>query len=517
MGRRRGGLTSKTRVLFIGLDSAEPEQLRDWTESGDLPALRRLRDGGTWGAVSTPPGFGNGVLWPSLFTGVNAARHGRYFNRQIKPGSYDVIPFSDEHDFKREPFWCLLSQAGRRVAVIDMVRAPYTPGINGIDVADWLTHDAGGPLRTWPPELADELVERYGIDPFGGHSDGENRSAEDYVALFEQTLARIDTKTTMTVDYLRREDWDLFITAYADPHDIGHQCWHIHDTSDPYHDAALRRRLGDPVKKTIQAIDAGIARVLDAAAPDTTVIVFSGPGMGQGHTGNFLLDRILRRIECGHGGAGAPNVETVRSLYRRLLPKALRTRIRDLAVPSYKAMTAHDWRGRKSFAVPHNSNSGAVRINVVGREPEGKIHPGAEYDAYCEALIEDLMAIVNLETGEPLVEEVVKVHECYEGPHLNDLPDLLVIWHRPKPISAVGSPKIGEIHEEYSGKRTGDHTPRAIFYAHGPAIEPGELAAPVSAMDLAATMTALLGVALLGGDGAPIAQFGLTDISAETG
>ena len=46
---------------------------------------------------------------------------------------------------------------------------------------------------------------------------------------------------------------------------------------------------------------------------------------------------------------------------------------------------------RKAFAVVHNDISGAIRINMVGREPKGKVKPGAELEAFCAQLTQDLV------------------------------------------------------------------------------------------------------------------------------
>lgn len=503
-------MTNNTKVLFIGIDSAEPDLVRQWVESGEMPVLESFRDRAAWGAATTPLGFANGVMWPSFFTATNPAKHGRYFYRQVRPGRYRATPFREDTDFKREPLWQILSREGRRVAVVDMVRGPLSKDLNGITLVDWMTHDRTGPTRSWPPEFASDVTTRFGTDPLGGSAEAASRTADEYEALCRTCLGRVETKTNMSSYYLAQEDWDLFMTVYADPHDIGHQCWHIHDPSTPWHDPALREKIGDPVKDLYLAIDKDIGRLAKQVSPDTTVIVFTGPGMGPAYTANFLLDQVLRRIEYGPGSSGLTHVDTIKSIYRRVTLPALRTRLKHFAESRDEAMLAADRSRRKCFVVPHNDNSGAIRINLIGREPQGKVNPGTEYDTYCESLTKELMDLVNLDNGKPLVEQVVRVKDHFEGECTDDLPDLLVIWHRPEQILAVGSPKIGEVRQPYPGSRTGDHTPRALFYAWGPNVEPGELSEPVSVMDIGATIPALLGTVIPGADGRPIWQLGVT-------
>ena len=108
-------MTDATKIMFIGLDSADPDLIREWSAEGALPNLKRLLDTGAWGPA---PGthFCSGAYWPSVFSGVNPARHGRYSSRQIVRGTYDTYRFTNS-DIKRAPFWIALSRAGRRVAV----------------------------------------------------------------------------------------------------------------------------------------------------------------------------------------------------------------------------------------------------------------------------------------------------------------------------------------------------------------------------------------------------------------
>jgi len=119
------------KILFIGLDAADPALLAQGCDAGWLPVLQNLRRNGAWAQVTVPRGFGDGAIWPSLFTGVNPGRHGRYFYRQLKLGTYESEDFVQDTGFGHKPLWEYLSQADRRVAVIDIVKGPHSKDING--------------------------------------------------------------------------------------------------------------------------------------------------------------------------------------------------------------------------------------------------------------------------------------------------------------------------------------------------------------------------------------------------
>jgi predicted AlkP superfamily phosphohydrolase/phosphomutase len=107
----------------------------------------------------------------------------------------------------------------------------------------------------------------------------------------------------------------------------------------------------------------------------------------------------------------------------------------------------------------------------------------------------------NLETGEPLVERVVRIETCYPGPERDALPDLIVDWNRRAPIRSIGAPRYGRIDQEYNGLRTGDHVPDGVLVTRGPGIQPGHRTDAISMVDLAPTIAAAVDVDLPNVDG----------------
>ena len=59
---------------------------------------------------------------------------------------------------------------------------------------------------------------------------------------------------------------------------------------------------GDPIEQVYRSVDARLAEIVDAAGPETTVVVFSLLGMTANYSGEHLLDEILARIERRSAG-----------------------------------------------------------------------------------------------------------------------------------------------------------------------------------------------------------------------
>ena len=59
-------MTDRNKLLFIGLDAAEPQLIETWMTDGLLPNLKRLRDKGAYGRIGMPGDHLVGLPWPTL-------------------------------------------------------------------------------------------------------------------------------------------------------------------------------------------------------------------------------------------------------------------------------------------------------------------------------------------------------------------------------------------------------------------------------------------------------------------
>ena len=140
--------------------------------------------------------------------------------------------------------------------------------------------------------------------------------------------------------------------------------------------------------------------------------------MGPDYAGSHLLDLVIERLGVNGICSAAPasraegsttGVSTTGRLLwtlRYLLPYKLRLELRSrLPKP---VVTLRRWASRpdsnpwcrmRAFAVPSNNMTGAIRINLKGREPEGLVEPGVEYEALRQEIIDALLALENPETG----------------------------------------------------------------------------------------------------------------------
>jgi arylsulfatase A-like enzyme len=244
-----------------------------------------------------------------------------------------------------------------------------------------------------------------------------------------------------------------------------------------------------------RALDAALGRLLDTVGDDTIVMLLLSHGMGPHYDATFLLSEMLRRI--GARRSSVSRGALARQWSRRALGRLSHRK-------EGTAPGAFMWYvdgGRPFFTIPNNDVYGAIRINVSGREPAGQVAPGREVHEMCDMLEHELATWTNLDTGEPLVQRVVRTDTCYEGPERDVLPDRLVEWTRRAPIGSIGAPGYGRIDREYRGFRTGDHIPGGLLLASGPGVQPGHRTDAISMVDLAPTIAAAVDVDLPDVDG----------------
>lgn len=496
-----------SRVLCIAIDSAERDLVMRWIAEGELPNLAALRARGIQGADNVLPGFGSGANWPSFATSLGPARHGRYFMQQLKPGSYEFYKAS-ESTLRSPPFWRAIAEAGHTACVINVPHSPMARHPNAVELLDWAVHRAvTADPRSNPPEFGREVLETYGGDPLQGRTGPESDDAEDFESFVAGLEQRARLKGRQAADLIRSRPFDLMLTTFDESHRGGHHCWRIHDATHPRHDAAIRARCGDPILRLYRAIDAAVGEVVAAAGPQTRVLVVSITGMAANYTGNWAVGEVLQRYysnEKKSSGGGAAGF--ARSVWR-LLPDRWRMGIRR-KVGSVKLENRGVFQAERArypaFAMPHNDISGAVRINLRGREPEGKVNP-EDFDRVCAEIAQVFMELRNSDSGKPVVEQVVRLRDVTTGPYADEMADLLVVWNKQEPLLHLRSERLGEFTGRYGGLRSGDHTAHGFFFAAGPGIGSGVYDRPFTVMDFGPTLAAWLGVELPDVEGRPLA------------
>ncbi len=496
------------RVLLIGVDGLSPELGGQWAVDGHLPHLRAMLAEGAGGALRSTPEFSSPQAWPSLMTGVNPGKHGIFSFIQRVPGTYRVAHVTSA-DIQVPTVFALLSQAGARVACLNIPCTYPLARLNGVGVAGWLCPSLRHRGATWPPELADELRRRFGAYPL--HTDVKHHALRGrYQRAIPAALTGLRKKSEIGKHLYQRESWDLFAIAFVETDAIQHYLWHLCDPKHPDYQREQVERWGNPVLQVYQAIDEIIGQWRELAGDETVIIIASDHGAGIYNRGRTYLPNLLRatgltveqRASWGKLRASAARQKLGEALHH-LLPKRLKmraynTRMGQRAVESFfsrRLMERIDWERTRAYCYYWET---APWVNLRGREPHGVVAPGDEYEQVRAELIALLSSAQDSATGQPAAERVFRREELYAGPHLEVIPDVGIWWNQQITLA-------GPLTTSFAGRQievrpaipvpgiTGGHAPEGTLIIHGPGVRSGAQINAARIEDITPTILRLLG------------------------
>jgi predicted AlkP superfamily phosphohydrolase/phosphomutase len=519
------------KTFFLGLDATDLYLAQRFAADGSMPTLARLLQSGAVVETVAPVGFFVGANWPTIYTGTTASRHRFTCSGQVPGGTYSSR-WAGPIDHP-PPVWKRLSDAGRRVAALDAPHARVARELNGVQLVEWGCHDRHAGTKSFPATFVDDIAARYGPHPIGTrpqpelahfapcdyvHRAGAHRSAAENAALLATLEEGIANKRAVSLDLLRAGAWDLFFTVFGEAHCAGHQLWYLHDESHPWHDAGMRAALGvDPLRAVYASLDATLGDHLALLDDDATAYVLLSHGMRAHYDGTFVLDPVLWRLDqYASGGLDRGWMSRAADTVSARLPRRVRTAAFGAATGVRRRLEARvpfgyfdveiPWLGqRRWWAQMNDTVSGSVRVNLDGREPNGRIAAHA-YRNVLSWLAERLLELVNVDTGAPAVADVMLTDDNYERVPGDPFGDLIVEWNREAPIETVWSPATGIVRVPYDQWRTGDHHRAGLLLATGPGITPGRRAERMPVLDIAPTIAASLGHDFPDFDGTPRAD-----------
>ena len=180
----------------------------------------------------------------------------------------------------------------------------------------------------------------------------------DYQALY---LADVSS-------YLAREnDWDLLFVQIHSQDGVNHQHLAHIDPSSSKYDETSAEEIWEIFRRSYKAVDTMIGRIVDSCADEETVVAIVSDH------GAVATDKYIWIAGC-----------LIRAGLMHYTPTAN---------PGHFQIDLSRTR-----AMPTNVNY--IWVNLRGREPNGIVEPGAEYEAVRDGVIEALLGLRDPESGE---------------------------------------------------------------------------------------------------------------------
>lgn len=152
-----------------------------------------------------------------------------------------------------------------------------------------------------------------------------------------------------------------------------------------------------------------------------------------------------------------------------------------------------------SETLAYGLGTGQIWVNLRGRESQGAVRAGKEFQEVLGALINELTTNwLDPRTNQPVVEHVYRKDDLYSGDYLFKAPDLTVVF-RPGYVASERAFNLvldGQpVQSVDSASSEQAHAPYARMIASGPSIARGETL-QASLLDVAPTLLYLLGLAI---------------------
>lgn len=491
--------------MVIGLDGATLDLIGPWAEAGYLPTMRRLMARGAWGPLRTiiPPI--TPTAWSSFLTGKNPGKHGLYDFTGHRSDSYETYLVNASHR-EGPSLWHLLGQAGYRV-VVNNVPITYPPEqVNGVMVSGLLT-PAGATDASWPPELQQELhqaIPAFNFSPPGMHSPGQESA-------FVRSVLELNQTTLQVTQYLmQRQPWDFLVSIFMGTDIMSHFMWEHMETGATSAPEPAREELANAIRRCYQDVDAALAQLLEEVGDDTYVIVMSDHGFGsldnymsvnawlaeQGYLKFKRSPVSLGRTLLYRVGFTPLNIYGL--LIRLGLANVLRRTSRKhiglvgrMIKKVFLSFDDVDWARTRAYS---NGYAGPIFVNLKGRELQGTVLPGEEYEGLIATIVDDLQQLKEPGTDRPFVGDIYPGHSIYSGPYVDRAPDL-VFFPRDWRHAGLGMVEFSSNRWlTASPDRSGHHRMDGILFLSGPGIRPSFPIQDASIMDIAPTVLALMGV-----------------------
>jgi predicted AlkP superfamily phosphohydrolase/phosphomutase len=484
-------------LVIIGIDAGDPGFIEEWSAQGHLPNIVSVMKNGVYGRTAGPELVTEHGVWISLLSGISRGSHGYHYFRQLKPGTYELGSVTGM-DINAPPFWTHLTGKHKKSLIIDAADTRIYQGLPGIQVSNWATHHNWDPYHfstaSEPPGIMDDIRSRFG--PKLLTRENHISTYDQDLEIYNRLLRNVRTKGELCRYLIDRDRFDLSLMIFAESHAANHQFWKYHpkNRTNGERDCELTYA----IREIYKAIDAEIG-LISSRFENPNICIVSSVGMEDDYPNAALAEAFCR--ELGYQVSPGPGKFPLSPLdvARKLLPERVRIAL-SRRMPREKReqlvsdlfTKGTDWGRTTAFSIPVSYTS-FIRVNLKGRDPQGTVEPGHEYNALVDRIVRELHRLTDPATGEPAVLSVNKTVELFNcAPH-EHLPDIFVEWKPGSFMERVHHPDAELRQKRPEFFRRSDHSSYGFFALAGPSVKTRGQTGDIEVLDIAPTMLALLG------------------------
>ena len=456
----------KPRVIILGFDGLDPElvcALRPRLSNFD-----RLLSESAWGPLKSTIHPLTPQAWTSLVSGTNPGKHGiNDFGRRAK-NSYRIELVNSSHR-RVWSLWELSSFSNVKVGIFNVPLTWPPDEVNGFLIGGMHSPDLDS--IAYPAELGGLLRRNF-----------PNYRIDTMIHWYQDQSEFLNDCMEMMDVHWKAADWlwqkfspELFMPVFVAADRIMHGLWHtlpdnIADTSD-----------SNPIFKIHKKLDEVLGWAFNLCGPEDLLIVCSDHGFGalkkDVYLNRFLIDAGYLRFDP----------KKVKKFERIIEPESLKNPLhswhfkkydKPMPLPDdnelilkgeidpwYLDFETVDWQSTRAYSFGMMGN---IFINLEGREPEGIVRWGKEYEELRDQLIRELKELRDPDDGNPICSAIYRKEELYWGPQFWDAPDIIVVLRNYEYTTRGATEFWGtRITSKPAVNHTGNHRLNGFFAARG--------------------------------------------------
>jgi len=462
-----------TRTLFLGLDGATFHILDNLTRDQPgqgivMPFLAQFMVQGFRAPLRSTPHPLTPPAWTTLVTGRNPGEHGIYDFMRADDRQHEIFfTLYDFRDIRCETIWSIAGRQDRAVVSLNFPMMAPPPKLNGSLIPGFTPWKHLRRNMT-PDTLYERLQAISGFHPkeLAWDFERENQIGEDmdsdYLAAWIGYHLPREELWFQVARKLLVEDQPALMAVMFDGTDkIQHQAWAYLDPElHPADPDVGWLRLHELCLDYFRKLDGYLAELVRLAGPEAQIFMASDHGF----TASNRVVRINRYLaDLGY------------LTYHEIADN-------DAARRRASSPFAYlDWE--KTVAYCPTPSSNAIFIRVAQEPSQPGIAP-ADYLGFRARLIEQLYALQDPVTGEPVIRDILTREAAFPGQASANAPDLTLV------LADYGFVSIRNLEPVIITRPipVGTHHPDGIMLAGGAGIQPGWQTEPIPIASVAATL-----------------------------
>jgi predicted AlkP superfamily phosphohydrolase/phosphomutase len=503
------------KLIILGWDAATWDLLKPWIKEGELPNLVGLMEKGAHGTLLSTPLPVSPAAWTTIITGKNPAKHNVFDWFSRDDGSYDVTYVNTDQIMTRT-LWDYINDSGLRIGVFNLPMIYPAPQLDGFLLSGLAAPNPTASDFGFPRNLISEIEEKIG--PYW-HAETNVYKYGREREYFDNVLEWADYQNKVIEYLMEHHACDVYCLVFMQTDHMQHKFWRYIDENYPGYDRAKDSQFKDAILQTFQQMDRMLGDLIATHGSDTQFLLLSDHGAGPVHgvmyINRWLADMgylSLRQDPATKIKLWLARTNIIARVYNvvakfglgkvvNLVSKPARNRV----LNSFLTFKDIDWSRTKAYA---RGSFGQIFINLEGREPQGIVKPGLEYDEVATEIIRELKDLRHPETGDFLITDINRREEVYSGPYLSQAADIMFSI---QDYLYQASVKMGLESDSILGLSeygdSGSHRPEGVFVMAGPGIrEIGQITG-AELTDILPTILALLDIPIPTDlDGKPIME-----------